>query len=197
MTIIRATNLKLRWEWSKRACKTLGLKTYKIYLQYLQYKPNMVGVDLCKKAGKQFQERQGRCRIFIHQMFKMQNSSLLCKCKKSFFFLKKWILDIYFYHDKYTRFTMNVYRTRILLLQYSTVEIMFDLFCMCVCVFLPFYRHCFIPFILNFHVFMSFTFEFYYYNLVSVEISLCKRTSRALGLIITLSRIKKYFKVLL
>ena len=155
-----------------------------------------------KKQEKQFQERQGRCRIFIYQMFKMQNSSLLCKCKKckikvNFRYLVlPW--QVYsFYNERlpYTYFTITIF---------YCWDNVWPILCVCGGGGggggLPFYRHCFIPFILrnyyDFHIFMSFTFEFYYCNLVSVEISLCKRTSRALGLIITLSRIKKCSKVL-
>ena len=69
-----------------------------------------------KKQEKQFQERQGRCRIFIYQMFKMQNSSLLCKCKKckikvNFRYLVlPW--QVYsFYNERlpYTYFTITIF----------------------------------------------------------------------------------------
>ena len=66
-----------------------------------------------------------------------------------------------------TSFTMNVYSTFILLLQYFAVKIMYYPF-----FFSPsFYRHSFIPFILrnfyDFHLFFSFTFDFYYYKTIS------------------------------
>ena len=70
---------------------------------------------------------------------------------------------------------MNVYRAHILLLQYSTVEIMFY------SIFLCFSHFTGIALFNYFEKLLRFPF------VLQVEISLSKRTSRALGLIITLS----------
>ena len=106
----------------------------------------------------------------------MWNYSLLCKSKELFYqlsynkikasfryLLLQWYV-YFFYHERLlcTYFTITIF--------FCWDDVLFILFSFFL-TFLSFYRHSFIPFILrncyDFHLFFSFTFEFYHYKTIS------------------------------
>ena len=134
-------------------------------------------------------------------MFKMWNCSLSCKSKKLFYRLSYYkikanfrylLLPWYVYlisHERLpcTYFTITIF--------YCWDNVLFNFF-----VFFSFYRHSFIQLfweIVTISICSSVLHLSFITIKLQVEISLSKRTSRALGLIITLSWITKCSKVLL